>query len=194
MANTNNKVKFGLKNVYYAVATIDEATNVATYATPVRWPGAVSLSMDAQGDTTSFYADDGTYFTGVVNNGYSGDLETALVPESFREDVLQEAVDTNGVHYDNTNATQVHFALLFEFQGDAKGKRHVLYNCVATRPTISSSTKAESIEVQTETVTITATQIHNDKLDKDMTKADVTADGAAYADWFKAVYLPGAAG
>lgn len=191
MANTN-KVKYGLKNVYYAVATINEEDNTAAYTTPVKWNGAVSLSMDAQGDTTSFYADDGIYFTAVANNGYSGDLEMALVSDSFREDVLKEIADANGVHYDDTNASQVHFALLFEFQGDAKAKRHCLYNCVASRPSISSSTKSESIEVQTETVTITATQIHNSALDTDMTKADVTADGAAYADWFKSVYTPGA--
>ncbi len=189
---SKNKVKFGLKNVYYAVATIDETNNTATYAEPVRWNGAVSLSMDAQGDTTSFYADDGIYFTTVANNGYSGDLEMALVSDSFREDVLKEVTDANGVRYDDTNASQVHFALLFEFQGDVNAKRHCLYNCVATRPSLSSSTKSESVEVQTESVTITATQIHNDKLNVDMTKADVTADGAAYADWFKAVYTPGA--
>ena len=185
-----NKVKYGLKNVYYAVATIDEDTNSATYAAPVKWNGAVSLSLEAQGDTTNFYADDGIYFTSIANNGYEGDLEMALVSDSFRTDVLQEIKDANGVMLDDTNAEQIHFALLFEFQGDSKARRHCMYNCVASRPSVSSTTKSESIEVQTETVTITAAPIHNTVLDKDVTKADADADSAAYADWFKAVYVP----
>lgn len=186
----SNKVKFGLKNVYYAVATINETTNTATYETPVRWPGAVSLSLEAQGDTSSFYADDGVYFTSVANNGYQGDLEMALVSDSFRTEVLGDIKDKNGVLVDDTNAKQVHFALLFEFQGDQKARRHVMYNCVATRPSVSSTTKAESVEVQTESVTITAAPIHNTSLDKDICKADADADVTVYGDWFKNVYEP----
>ena len=61
MSKKSNKVKFGLKNCHYAKATFDEDGSV-TYAKPVRIPGAVSLSMDANGEIEPFYADNIAYF------------------------------------------------------------------------------------------------------------------------------------
>ena len=186
----NNKVKYGLKNVYYAVATIDEATNTATYATPKRWLGGVNLSLDQEGDTTKFRADNIDYWVGTSNNGYSGDLESALIPESFKVDVLGEIEDSNGVFVEDAGAKTVHFALMFQFEGDVRATRHVLYNCTATRPSISGSTTEENIEPQTETVTITAVSIHNAALDKDLVRARVTEDNSEYASFNSAVYQP----
>lgn len=185
-----NKVKFGLKNVYYAKATIDAEANTATYDTPKRIPGAVSLSMDAQGDTTNFYADDGVYFTVTANNGYQGDLEVALYPDEFKKDILGYVTDKNGVLIEDTGAIPKPFALIFEFSGDVNARRHCLFNCTSTRPAVSSKTKAESVEVQTETSTITAAPIHCTALDKDMTKADCDKDSSAYNSWFSEVYTP----
>ena len=185
-----NKVKYGLKNVYYAVATIDAATNTATYGTPVAWPGAVNLSLDAEGETTKFRADNVDYWVGQSNNGYSGDFESALIPDSFRTDVLGDIKDDNDVIIENAGAPTKAFALMFQFEGDANATRHVLYNCTATRPSVSGATTDEEIEPQTETLELTAVAIHNASLDKDIVKARCNEGDTPYANWFSAVYTP----
>ena len=185
-----NKVKYNLKNVHYAVATI-AANGTATYGNPVALPGAVSISLDAQGETSPFYADNIVYYTSVSNNGYEGDLELAYLPEAFLTDILGYVADTNSVLYEDAGALPVHFALTFQFEGDVHGKRHVLYNCVATRPSLSGQTKEEAIEPQTETISITATSIYNETVDKDIVKASCTpSESAQYNAWNTTIYQP----
>lgn len=186
-----NKIKYGIKSVYYAVATL-AANNSATYDTPVALPGAVSLTLDPEGDNNIFYADNIAYYTTYANNGYSGSLELALIPDSFREDVLGEIEDSKDVLVEQQGAPSVHFALLFQFEGDEKATRHVLYNCVASRPTTNGSTKESSIEPQTETINLTATSVFNSSLDADIVKARTgdSTDNTTYTGWFSAVYVP----
>ena len=192
MPNTPNKIKYGIKNVYYAVATIG-SDGTATYSTPVALKGAVSLSMDPQGDTNKFYADNIVYYTSVANNGYEGDLELALIPDKFLTDILGMVKNSDEVICEDAGAEPVHFALMFQFEGDQKATRHVLYNCTAARPTAAGNTKEDSIEPQTETITITATTIYVAALQKDIPKAKTTVDtaDATYNAWFSSVYVPG---
>ena len=186
-----NKIKYGIKNVYYAVATL-AANNSATYDTPVALPGAVSLTLDPEGDNNIFYADNIAYYTSYANNGYSGSLELALIPDAFRKDILGEIEDNKDVLVEEQGAPSVHFALMFQFEGDVKATRHVMYNCVASRPTTNGSTKEASIEPQTETINLTATSVYNASLDKDVVKARTgdSTDNTTYTGWFTAVYTP----
>lgn len=185
-----NKVKYGLKNVHAAILTETVSDGVTTYSygTPKPIPGAVSISLEAQGETSPFYADDIVYFRTNANNGYSGDLEIALIPEWFRTDILKEDDDSNGVLVERSDIGEsVKFALLFEFTGDAKGIRHALYNCSASRPSLESQTKEETIEPGTEKLAITADP-RGDGLVKARTGDGTTA--ATYNDWYSSVYLP----
>lgn len=100
MADMKNKVKYGLKNAHYAPLTVDEAGN-ATFATPIPIPGSVSLTMDAQGDTETFYADNMAYFVSAANDGYSGSFEVAIIPDSFRQDILNISIHAPRVGSDS---------------------------------------------------------------------------------------------
>lgn len=186
MAEKANKVKFNLKNAHYALLTLGEDGS-PTYAAPVPMPGSVSISLDANGEPENFYADGVAYY--VINNnmGYDGDLELAMIPESFRTDVLREELDSKGVLIENADAELAAFALLFEFDGDQKHIRHVLYNCSASRPGIEGKTNEDSKEVQTETLTVKATPLANGVV---KAKTGNTTDATVYANWYKSVYLP----
>lgn len=187
MPSAHNKVKFGLKNAHYALLTIQEDGTVS-FGTPVAIPGSVSLTMDAQGDTETFYADDMAYYVSAANDGYSGTFEVALIPESFRTDVLHEQLDENDqVLVENINNQTSPFALLFEFNGDQRATRHVLYNCTCTRPSVSGSTTNKTKTPTTETMNLTASPLPSGNI-----KARTTANtpAAKFAGWYDAVWQP----
>ena len=199
----NNKVKFGLKKCSYALVTLTQNPSTGKYTvsfgTPVAMPGAVSLSLSAEGEASNFYADDSVYYVLNSNAGYSGNLELALIPESFLTDVLKETEDANGVLVENKDVETQYFALLFEFTGDQKKIRHAMYYCSATRPGIEGKTMQDTKEVKTESLTITAAPLpectisgteFSDGLVKSKTGAN-TSD-TVYNGWYSAVYVPSA--
>lgn len=179
-----NKIKYGLRNVYYAVATTGTGGAI-TYATPVAIPGAVNLSLSAEGETTPFYADDIIYWQGASNNGYSGTLEIALIPDSFKTGVLLETTDATGVYCEDASKTPKEFALLFEFQGDDKATRHAMLRCTCSRPDVTGATKEASIEPQTETLNISCLPRISDQLVKLSCPETATT---AYTSWYSAVH------
>ena len=180
-----NKVKYGLKNVYYSVITL--ANNIPSYGTPVHIPGAVNLTLSPVGEKVKFAADDmEDYFAENVNNGYDGTLEMALIPDSFRIDVLGDILDDNNAIIENANATVKRFALMFEFDGDDKKARHVLYNVLANRPNIEGTTRSSTKEPKSETLEIEARPAVNTSNVK--AKVEQSSD-ASYTGFFTTVYL-----
>lgn len=182
-----NKVKFGLSNAYYAIMTTDESGAV-TFGTPKPIPGAVNLSLTPQGDTNTFYADDVAYYVSVANGGYQGDLEIAVIPESFAQDVLKEQLDaTDKVLVERSDVETAVFALLFQIKGNEHGVRNVLYGCTAARPNISGATTTNTKAPQTATLSITAAPM-SDGVVKAYTTKDTPE--AVYNNWFKNVWVP----
>lgn len=181
-----NKVKFGLKNVHYSKVTVS-SEGVVSYATPVALKGAVNLALSPKGETTPFYADDIEYYTSIVNSGYEGTLELALLNDQFRIDVLGFIKDTNNNIIEDMNGKSSPFALLFEFTADDKAIRHCLYNVEATRPNIESNTKAASAEVKTETLNVVVKPAFDTGYVKIKSSDDTTT--ASYDAWYTTVPL-----
>lgn len=183
-----NKIQYGLKNVYYAKLTeVTSTAGVTTYSygTPKAWKGAVSLSLAPQGDTLKEYADDTEWYTQAANNGYEGDFEYEVMPDDFRENILGDTKDSNGVYLEKNDVSTNYFALMFEVNGDAKKRRNVFYKCSATRENNENQTKGESIEPTHGTLTITSVPRADGKV-----KASTgdNTDNTTYNGWFSEVY------
>lgn len=194
MANTaNKKVRFGLSNVHYALIKDD-----GTYDEPKAWPGAVSLTLDPEGDSSTFYADNGPYSVFTVNNGYTGSLEMAVLEKEVAVDLLGEIEDAIGGVYDDADAQSKPFALLFEIGGNKANERYVLYNCLMNRPSKGAETTNESTDPSTETMEFSATPtpIEIGEETKNVTKyylEDNEAGHTVFLNWYKEVKTPTAA-
>lgn len=186
--NKENKVAFGLKNVYYAL--YDVTGGVVTFKTPIPIPGAVELTFDPRGDLIEFYADDMLYYAASNNQGYDGTLSIATVPEQFAIDALGEQLDeTDGVLNELADAKGKPFALLFEFDGDVNATRHVMYNNSASRPTIASKTKTNSAEPNTNELKFVSSPIDINGKRMVKTKTTSKTTQALYDNWYKEVYV-----
>lgn len=179
-----NKVHYDIKNVYFAPLTLTDG--VPTWGTPIRMPGAISMDLAAQGEVIKLRADGMDYYVVHGNSGYEGDINFALVPDEFKTQALgEELTTTEKVLIENAMKDGQPFAFLWEFSGDVKARRHVLYNCTASRPNMTGENKDNQKEPDTESTTITASPLENGDV-----KASTTEDTVetVYNSWFTEVW------
>ena len=192
----SNKVKYGLKNVHYALVTEtvgSDGTTTSSYGSLKALAGAVSLSLDANDDKSVFRADNEDYFVSYGEGGYEGSLEVARVNEDFLKDVLGYTEDNDKILVESSAAfkTVNYFALVFEFDGDQRETKHCLYKCSASRSSIASQTTGEggTIDPQTETLNLTAVpRVDADKYIHLQTQESNTT--AVVEAWYTAVPVP----
>ena len=156
-----NKVRFGLKNVYYAVLTDGDDNTNNSWATPVSVKGAVSLTLDSNSSDGTFYADNISFYKTFANNGYTGSLEMARISDTMLKDVWGMTV-TNGVLYEASGVNPKAFALMFQIEGDQQEELNVLYRVVPTsKPTAGSQTVEETVEPVTQSFDFEALPLVN---------------------------------
>src|SRR5690625_3433039 len=187
---SEEKISYGLDNVHYATYEIDE-NGIVTFDEPIAIPGAVEMTNDPVGDPIEFYADNMVYYYADNNQGYEGILTIAHLPDSFRKNILKEELeDDDEVLLEYADVQTKPFALMFQFLGDQKARRHVMFNCNAQRPGLNSQTKTESVEPNTIELNYKATPIMINE--RPIVKASTThqTSQAIYNTWFNTVYTP----
>lgn len=192
-----NKVFFGLSNVHIAFMTDDSAAGAPKYGEPIAIPGAKTFTPSADSSEYKFYADNVVYYTSNQNNGYSADWEMAKFPDEILQQMLGWVIDDNGALIETPTGASRDFALMFQVDGDVRGRRVVYYCCTGSAPNNDSSTTEDTQEVATQTMSVTVIPYD---LGVDMGEGITTATKAvleydsekptAYNNFFSAVYMP----
>lgn len=185
----SNIVEYGLKNVHFATQSISGSTVV--YGTPVPMPGGVTIQLSPEGDKTTFRADNRIYYEKSKNNGYSGNMELARIPESFKTAVLNEQYDAaTGIYYEAADKLPDAFALLFEIDGDATETRFVFYSVTPERPEINPETTGDTDDPKTQNMDVTARPSADRNIVKAWCMGDDASASTVYAAWYTTVQLP----
>jgi len=184
----DNKVTYGLKKVHVAFETEPGA-----WETPIAIPGAVRFTPTPQGQTSTFRADNSPYFIITSNDGYTAEVEMALIPDEIQARMLGWEIDDNGMLVEVANGTPEKFAFLGQVEGDKRNRRFVYYDCQAQRPSKEHRTTGETIEPAPDVMTLTASpiEIAGKKIVKGTLELSDT-NAAVYNSFFDAVVVPDA--
>lgn len=186
MAN-ENRVQFNLKNVHYAVLT-EAVGEDEEWGTPVAIPGAVTLTLDQVGELTPFYADGIIYYQSASNNGYSGSIEVAKIPDAMLVDVWGFTQGTTSkVLTEHADVEPKAVALLYQIDGDQSESLYCLYKCNLTRPGIGSTTNTNTKTPQTQSCDISAVPLPSNSRVFARTTADTPAQ--TKTGWFTSVFV-----
>ncbi len=145
-----NKVRFGIEQLHVAFLNTD-----GTYEKPKHVEGTVGLTTTPESQESEFWADNTKYYVTHANNGYTGDLESALIPDDILAKMLGWFFDTHGAMVEDADGKPQPFALLGQVQGDQRNRRFVYYHVTASRPGETKATRTETITPQTQSLGVT---------------------------------------
>lgn len=190
------KVRFGLEKAHYALKA------ESGWSTPKPLKGAVSLTVEAEGETNTFYADNMAHAIFETNAGYSGTLEIACLEDDAAVDLLGMSKDSKGGVYEDADAQPKSFALLFMVKGNEKDQKFAFYDCTLSRPSLSANTTTDTTDPDTVTLSFKAAPVEmklgesGSEVTKRVVKYSMelsTGNAAEYAAWFTSVQKPNVA-
>lgn len=141
-------IKIGMKDLYFAKLTKDDATGV-TYETPELIAGAISAKISAKADTQTLYADDGAFETASSLGEISVELETVDLPLSVQAALLGHTISNGVLEAKNTDVAP-YVAIGFRtLKSNGKYRYYWLLKGKFEIPDDESQTKEDKAKFQT---------------------------------------------
>lgn len=174
-----DKVRFGLSNIHIGTYTVGDNGTV-TLGESVAQEGAVNLTLDPESEENVFYADNVRYYVTNQDNGFSGSMEVAKFDDAIKTAFLgYVALDGGGIaHVKGASKPKVYIAA--QAEGDAQGRRFILYNVTLGQIQFEAATTEDTVEPATETIDITVTGDNKTGI----TMAEYPKDATAYNTLF----------
>lgn len=201
----SKKVQFGIKDVTVWPITedVDPQTQEATleFGTKIAIPGTTKLTLDSDAsDASTFYADDIAYYiTPGKNNGRTGSLENAFIPEDVMTALMDFIQDENGNLVELVNSQTKYFAMAFSKETNDGDIRFIYYKCAFGKLPVSGDTTTDQV-----TPEVTAVDLKVVPPTKQFTlngvkqpvlgiRTGANTTQASYNAWFTTPQLPGEA-
>ena len=125
---------------------------------PIALPGAMKISIKPKTTSRTVTArlDSGnvTERTETYGAGSTATLSIISLPDSFLTDVLGYIKGADNVLIEGDRKI-VHFSLLYETQGLIEPTRHILLDCVCSKPDFDVTTMSNNIGIDARTLSIT---------------------------------------
>jgi phi13 family phage major tail protein len=190
------KSTLGLRDLYYALVTQDDADAYAA-DTPAYMAPIINANSTPASNSQTQYADDGPYDVMTAEGETKIDLETTGIPAEVLATLLGKAYDAStGRMFDN-GGTPPDVALSFRAQKSNGSYRYFQYlKGKFSAPTEEHATKTDTPDPKTAKITFTAVKtVHQFDLGSfdDGVKrviGDEDASGFSGTTWFSAVQVP----
>lgn len=185
MADKKNKVEFGISNLYVGEYTEDEDGTV-TLGAPYHQYGTTTLSIDPEGDSNEFYADNTKYWNEYMDNGFSGTLTVAKFDDEFKTKFLGFVKMSDGGIAKLKTAIKPKVYIAFQAEGDVKERRSLLLNVTLGGIKREYATVEDKKTPATESVDITV----NGSTKLGLTQITYNPEDAGYKNLFTTPTIP----
>lgn len=155
--------------------------------TPAALSGAMKISFKPQSASRSAvmrYENGGVAErTEVRGTGSTASLAIVSLPDSFLKDVLGYVKDNDGILIEGEH-TSAHFYLLYETQGLTEPTRHILMDCVCSKPSFDVSTMSSNANIDTRSLEIVMNPVIDNQTVVYRKSVKRSENSTAFDNWF----------